>query len=152
MAKQLAFLIFLAPVPGVTANETTEELDTIVVTASRTPISVAHSGSSLTVINRDEIERRQLVYVADVLRDVPGVSVSRSGTFGSQTQIRMRGSEANQVLVMIDGIEVNDPAIGDEFQFEHLTTADIDRIEIVRGPQSALWGSDALGGGIVGGA
>ena len=146
MAKQLAFLIFLVPVTAVAANDTTEELDTIVVTASRTPISVAHSGSSLTVINRDEIERRQLVYVADVLRDVPGVSVSRSGTFGSQTQIRMRGSEANQVLVMIDGIEVNDPAIGGEFQFEHLTTADIDRIEIVRGPQSALWGSDALGG------
>ena len=58
----------------------------------------------------------------------------------------MRGAEANHVLVLIDGVEANDPAFGDEFQFEHLTTDNIERIEILRGPQSALWGSDAVGG------
>ena len=83
---------------------------------------------------------------ADALRSVPGLAIARSGPVGAQTQIRMRGAEANQVLVLIDGVEANDLATDDEFSFEHLTTFDIDRIEVVRGPQSALWGSDALAG------
>ena len=72
--------------------------------------------------------------------------VSHSGVAGSQTQVRVRGSEANHVLVLIDGVRANDPATGDEFRWEFLTTANIERIEIVRGPQSALWGSDAVAG------
>ena len=82
----------------------------------------------------------------DLLQDVPGFTVSRSGSIGSQTQVRVRGAEANQVLVLIDGIEANDPAGNDEFAFQDLTTWDVERIEVVRGPQSALWGSDALSG------
>ena len=74
------------------------------------------------------------------------MSVSHTGVMGSQTQVRVRGAEANHVLVLIDGMRANDPATGDEFRWEHLSTASIERIEIVRGPQSSLWGSDALGG------
>lgn len=121
-------------------------VENLVVTAARSPVSAASVGSSVSIIDRKFIEERQAVYVLDVLRDVPGVQVSRSGGQGKQTQIRIRGAEANQVLVMIDGIEVVDPAAADEFQWENLTTADIERIEVVRGPQSALWGSEALAG------
>jgi vitamin B12 transporter len=120
--------------------------DNLVVTASRIPVPLAAAGSSVSVIDREDIEARQAVFAVDLLKDVPGFSVSRSGSVGSQTQVRVRGAEANQVLVLIDGIEANDPAGNDEFAFQDLTSWDIERIEVVRGPQSALWGSDALSG------
>ena len=123
-----------------------ESLDQIIVTGSRSPVSINSVGSAVTVITRDDIERRQARYVSDLLRTVPGFSVSQSGVAGSQTQVRVRGAEANHVLVLIDGARANDPATGDEFRWEFLTTANIERIEIVRGPQSALWGSDAVAG------
>lgn len=123
-----------------------EHLDEIIVTGSRAPLAVSATGSTVTVIARDAIERRQVRYVGDLLRQVPGFAVSQSGTPGSQTQVRVRGAEANHVLVLIDGTRANDPATGDEFRWEFLTTANIERIEIVRGPQSAIWGSDALAG------
>ena len=101
-------------------------------------------GSALSVITREEIERRETRYVADLLRSVPGFSVSHTGVAGSQTQVRVRGAEANHILVLIDGVRANDPATGDEFRWEYLSTGNIERIEIVRGPQSSLWGSDAV--------
>jgi vitamin B12 transporter len=119
-------------------------MDTIFVSASRSPLQRAQIGGAVTVISRDQIEMRQARYVTDVLRSVPGFSVSQTGTAGSQTQVRVRGAEANHVLVLIDGIRANDPATGDEYRWEYLTTGNIERIEIVRGPQSALWGSDAV--------
>ena len=124
----------------------TQPLDQIIVTGARAPISAGDVGSAVTVLTREDIEHRQARYVADLLRAVPGFAVSHSGVLGSQTQVRVRGSEANQVLVLIDGVRANDPATGDEFRWEHLATANIERIEIVRGPQSAVWGSDAIGG------
>jgi vitamin B12 transporter len=123
-----------------------EELETLVVTASRVPVSAKLSGSSYTIIDRETLEQRQMSTLGEILRDVPGFAVNRGGVLGSTTQIRVRGAEGNQVLVFIDGIEVNDLAQGSEFNFSHLTSADIERAEIIRGPQSALWGSDALGG------
>lgn len=120
--------------------------DRIIVTGARAPISAADVGSAVTIISRDDIERRQARYVSDLLRSVPGFAVSHTGVAGSQTQVRVRGSEANHVLVLIDGVRANDPATGDEFRWEYLATANVERIEIVRGPQSALWGSDAIGG------
>ena len=90
------------------------EEETILVTASRIPIPASSVGSAYTVIEREEIEKRQLTYLTDILRDIPGFSVSQSGSFGSQTQIRIRGAEANQVAVFIDGVKANDPAAGDE--------------------------------------
>ena len=123
-----------------------DSVELITVTAHLTPQSVADTGSSLTVLTREEIERQQFAVAADALRTVPGVTVGRTGPIGAQTQIRVRGAEANHVLVVIDGVEVNDLAADDAFAFEHLTAFDIERIEVVRGPQSALWGSDALAG------
>ncbi|MBI1732632.1 MAG: TonB-dependent receptor, partial [Gammaproteobacteria bacterium] len=123
-------------------------LETVVVTASRTAMPLAEVGSSVTVINSDELEDRQAVALSEILRDVPGFAVSRNGVLGSSTQIRVRGAEGNHVMVMIDGVEANDMAQGDEFNFAHLLAGDVDRIEIIRGPQSALWGSDALAGAV----
>ncbi len=136
----------LAMLAGPTVLEAQTLPETIVVTASRIPIPLVAAGSSVSVIDRRQIEARQAVFAIDLLADVPGFAVSRSGGLGSQTQLRVRGAEANQVLVLIDGIEANDPAGNDEFAFQDLTTWDVERIEIVRGPQSALWGSDALAG------
>jgi vitamin B12 transporter len=118
-----------------------------VVTATRIPTSMDRIGNAITVITEEQIRERQITSVADVLRTVPGLAVSRLGPGpGPQTQVRIRGAEANQTLVLIDGIEVNDPSGGSEFDFGHLLATGIERIEVLRGPQSALYGSDAVGG------
>jgi vitamin B12 transporter len=121
-------------------------LDDVLVTATLMPVSREDVASSVTVITREQIEQRQVKYLSELLRDVPGFAVSQSGGPGSLTQIRVRGAESNQLLVLMDGVRANDPASGDEFQFEFATTSNIERIEIIRGPQSAIWGTDALAG------
>tara|TARA_B100001250_G_scaffold394138_1_gene397647 strand:- start:5212 stop:7164 length:1953 start_codon:yes stop_codon:yes gene_type:complete len=143
------FISFLGFLPSAlifsqTINDQVDEA--ILVTASRIPIPLSKVGSAYTLVEREEIEKRQIAYISDILRDIPGFSVSHSGSFGSQTQIRIRGAEANQVAVFIDGVKANDPAAGDEFQFDQLLTTEIERVEVIRGPQSALWGSDSIAG------
>lgn len=120
--------------------------DEIIITGLRTPIALDEMASAVTVIDREALDLRQSFQLADILRDVPGMTIARSGPAGSQAQLRMRGAEANHVLVLIDGVEANDPASGDEFLFEHLSALEIERVEVIRGPQSALWGSDAVAG------
>ena len=122
-----------------------EPVERVIVTGARAPIEASRLGSAATVITRDEIERRQARYLTDLLRAVPGFAISLSGGVGSQAQARVRGGEANHMLVLVDGVRANDPATADEFRWEHFTTGNIERIEIVRGPQSALWGSEAIG-------
>lgn len=122
------------------------ELDDIVVTAGLQPISITDVASSITVISREEIEQKQVLYLSELLRDVPGFAVSQAGGAGSQTQVRVRGAEANHLLVLIDGVRANDPSANDEFQYQFALTSNIERIEIIRGPQSATWGSDAVAG------
>lgn len=115
----------------------------IVVVESRSGnIDLANSTSSLSFIDADDLESRQTRNIADVLRDVPGVAVSE---VAGQTQLRLRGSEANHVLVLVDGIEVSDPFAG-EFDIGTLQAEIGSRVEVLRGPQSALYGSDAIGG------
>ena len=119
-------------------------IDQIIVSGARTPLTIKQLGSAVTVITRDEIQRREARQVTELLRSVPGFSVSHTGAAGSQAQVRVRGAEANHILVLIDGVRANDPATGDEFRWEYLSTGNIERIEVVRGPQSSLWGSDAV--------
>ena len=128
------------------AEEGVERLPEVVVSASRVPLPAKEIGSAVTVITAEDLERKQVRSGSDVLREVPGVAVSRSGAVGAFTQVRIRGAEGNQTLVIIDGVEVNDPSGGSEFDFGNLLAADIERIEVLRGPQSALYGSDAIGG------
>lgn len=121
-------------------------MENLVTTASRTALPPAQAGSSISVLDRDYLDQRQSLLLTDVLQDLPGLAVSRAGGPGQQSQLRVRGAEANQVLVFIDGVEANDPGGADEFAFAQLTAWDVERVEVVRGPQSALWGSDALAG------
>ncbi|MEM9682937.1 MAG: TonB-dependent receptor plug domain-containing protein, partial [Pseudomonadota bacterium] len=134
---------------AIAAEETvtgTTLLPETVVTATGTQTPSAEVGSSISVITGAELERRQITFVSDGLRYIPGVAVSRTSGFGSLTDVRIRGAEANQTLVLIDGVKVNDPALSSQFDFGSLLTSDIERIEILRGPQSVLYGSDAVGG------
>lgn len=119
--------------------------DTVVVTGSATPIDYEKMGQSITVIDADLIEDQGYTFVADVLRQVPGVAMNRAGAPGGLTQARIRGAEANHTLVLLDGIDISSPDQG-ETDFSTLLTADLDRIEILRGPQSGLYGSNALAG------
>ena len=125
-----------------------EEPETIVVTASRIPVTAEQAGASFTVLDEEYIRRRQALTVDELLRGTPGLAVSRSGVLGSLSQVRLRGSEANHTLVLMDGIEIGDPALGGELDFSHFLAANVRRIEIVRGPLSALWGSGAVAGAI----
>ncbi len=133
----------LIPVQGLAQQD---ELETIVVRAAREPIDAAASGSSVTVLDDSYLQQRQTAALSEILRAVPGAAVSRAGPMGTQTQLRLRGAEANHTLVFIDGVRANDPAQSGEFNFAHLLNADIEAVEVIRGPQSALWGSDALAG------
>lgn len=120
--------------------------DQIVITASRVPDRKAKTPASVTVIDKKRIERLGEPLVAPLLRLSPSISVSSSGPMGSLTEVRIRGAEANHTLLFVDGIKINDPASGDTPRFELLNADLASRIEIVRGPQSALWGSEAIGG------
>jgi vitamin B12 transporter len=104
-------------------------------------------GSAVSVITGEELQRRQVRNAADALRSMPGVYVSRSAGFGGETQVRLRGAEANHTLVLIDGMVANQPGTG-EFDFALLSTDQIERIEVIRGAQSGLYGSGAIGGAI----
>ena len=121
-------------------------LQTIVVTASRQPVAAAETPASTTSLDEEALDDLSLPAVPDLLRLAPGVTVASTGPRGTQTQVRIRGAEANHTLVFLDGIRFNDPAAGNEARFELLTADSLARLEIVRGPQSALWGSEALGG------
>ncbi len=138
----IAFFTASTPVLAETAKD-------VVVSASRIPVPANSVGSSISVITAKDIERLQATSVADVLRTVPGVAVSQTGSQGGLSQVRIRGAQANHTLVIIDGIEMNDPARSSEFDFANLLVSEIERIEVLRGPQSALYGSDAIGGVIV---
>jgi vitamin B12 transporter len=118
----------------------------IVVTASRAPVAAVDSAASVTTYDEEALDDLSLPALPDLLRLAPGVSVATTGPRGTQTQVRIRGAEANHTLVFVDGIRFNDPAAGNEARFELLTADSLSRLEIVRGPQSALWGSEALGG------
>jgi vitamin B12 transporter len=118
----------------------------ILVTASLEPVAIADAPLSATVIDQAQIDALGAPLALDLIRLTPGASVSVSGSPGNQTQIRLRGAEANHSLVFIDGIAFTDPAAGNEARFETFATDGLARIETVRGPQSALWGSEALGG------
>ncbi|MFZ5793137.1 MAG: TonB-dependent receptor plug domain-containing protein [Sphingomonas sp.] len=129
------------PVPA----QATDDDSAIVVTGIRstvTPLRADQIGGSVTVLDADTLEQRQTRVVSDILRDVPGVAVSR---IPGQTQVRLRGAEANHTLVLIDGIEVSDPYAG-EFDFGTLIADEVARVEVLRGQQSAIYGSDAIGG------
>lgn len=122
-------------------------LPPLVIGATKLPTPEDELGSSVTVITADEIDKRQLRTVPDVLETVPGLNVVQSGGVGGLTSVFMRGTNSNHTKIFIDGIDMSDPSTpSGAFDYGHLTTNDIERIEVLRGPQSGLYGSDAIGG------
>jgi vitamin B12 transporter len=139
------FLV-VAAAAAVQQSPAASEAETIVVTASREPVQEEDAGVSATLFDRQALESLALPLASDLLRLVPGVSVAVSGPRGSLTDVRIRGAEADHTLIFVDGIRFNDPAAGNTPRFDLLTSDLLSRVEVVRGPQSALWGSEALGG------
>ena len=122
----------------------TTVLRPIVVSATRTPIDKQAAPASVTVIRGQDLQSRGIANVADALATVPGLSLVRSGSFGATTSLFARGGESDYVKVLVDGVPLNNP--GGSFDFANLTTDNLDRIEVVRGPVSVVYGSDAVAG------
>jgi vitamin B12 transporter len=121
--------------------------ETVVVTATRTPQPLALTGTSMSVITADDLKIQQTAVVTDILAETPGLMVNRAGGVGQPTSISIRGAETGQTLVLIDGARINDPSATDEGTIlGDILVNNIDRIEVLRGPQSTLYGSDAIGG------
>ena len=127
------------PIPIADTNQ-------IVITASRAPEQEAKTPASVIIIDQQRIERLDEPVLSALLRLTPSAAVATSGPAGSLTEIRIRGAEANHTLLFVDGIKIDDPASGDTPRYEILNADLASRIEVVRGPQSALWGSEAIGG------
>ena len=117
--------------------------ESVLVSAAQVEIPLSQASSTVTVISDAEIQARQLHSLADVLRGVPGLAVASTGGTGAVTGVFPRGGESNFTLVFVDDVPVT--AFGGEYDFAHLSTANVERIEVVRGPQSALFGSNAIG-------
>ena len=138
LLPRLSVAIFL--LAGAAPVQAVDQIETLVVTAHRLPTE-----DPILPVTRLEPGLEAPVGV-DALRPVPNLAVAQSGSFGGVAQVRLRGSEANHALVFIDGIEVNDPANGSEYNFAHLMPFASTAIEVLPGAQSAIWGSDALAG------
>ena len=119
------------------ANAQTVLPELLVISPSLVPIEASKSGSSVTVMTGEEARSSGFTQLSDVMRTFPGMAVSQSGSRGSLTQFRVRGAEANHLLVMIDGVPANAVADG-EYNFADIPLEDIERIELLRGPQSGL--------------
>lgn len=138
----------LLPLPAWagTAEGPATSLPEVIVTATRLPAIAGHTPGA-RVIDRRVLDQRGAVFAADILNDVPGLSVVRSGAFGGVAQARIRGASPGKTMVLVDGVPVNDPAeVNGAFDFSGFDLSDIERIEVLSGPQSSLWGSDAIGG------
>lgn len=134
----------LLAVPAFAQSADTGE---IIVTSSRLDQTATEVGSSVSIITAADIEKLGFEFAVDALASVPGVTVSQNGPFGGQAAVRIRGAAGDQTLVLIDGVVVNDPSSpGGGLDFGRLDTNAIEKIEILKGPQSTLWGTDAIGG------
>src|SRR6267154_343593 len=119
-------------------------LKPVVVTATRVPVSIEVVSSAITVLRGVDLEAQGIRTAAEALETVPGAHVAETGSFGGQTSLFLRGGESDYTKVLIDGVPLNQAGGG--IDLAHLTTDNIDRIEIVRGPVSVLYGSDAVTG------
>lgn len=144
-ARLAAASAFACAISSAAALAQSVPIPQIVVSASQAPTEASKVGAAVTVVSGAELRAKGVTTVADALRFVPGVQVTATGSPGTVTQVRIRGAEANHLMVLIDGVEVN--SLGDGgFDFADLPVDDIERIEVLRGPQSGLYGANAHAG------
>lgn len=141
----VSVLLLCVSLPVSAAEPSADVLEEVVVTATKTPVPVSRLTSAVEVIKGEELEQKKIRTVADALRLAQGVTINASGGPGTLTTARIRGSESAHTMVLMDGVILNSSTAG-LFDFGNLTTENIERIEILRGAQSMLWGSDAMGG------
>jgi len=147
LCAPITFNIALAQSAAPPAGPSDDSLNEIVVVANRAPEPLSRIGNSVTVLTEAAIKESQQTVVSDLLAQTPGLSVARDGGVGQLTSVFIRGADSDETVVVIDGVQMNDPsAPGGEFNFSNLLTSDISRIEILRGAQSTLYGSQAMGG------
>lgn len=136
-----------APPADVAGAAAANAVESVVVVANRRPESLDKIGQSVTVLTLEQIRADQEPVISDLLARTPGVSVTRTGGPGATTSLRIRGAESDQTVVLIDGVKMNDPSsTGGGYNFADLLVGDVARLEILRGPQSTLYGSQAIGG------
>lgn len=141
-----SLLLFLSA-PAYAQSSTEAELPAVIVSANRVPTEAAQVGSSVSVVTADDIATHQWRTLPDVLQHIPGLQVVQSGGPGAQTSVFIRGANANHTKVILDGIEINDVSSpNNAFEFSNILASDIERVEVLRGAQSAVYGSDAIGG------
>ncbi|HVF38986.1 MAG TPA: TonB-dependent receptor [Gemmatimonadaceae bacterium] len=144
-AIPLAFA-FIAAMPAYAQDRDTTTLETVIVSATKTPASRSSLTQAVTVLSGDDLRARGIARVADAIREVPGAMIAQNGSLGSVSTLFLRGGESRYTKVLIDGVAVN--SSGGFFDLSHLTTDNIERIEIVRGPASVVHGADAMTGAI----
>ncbi len=142
--RRLLLTVLLAIVPPVAAQAPAADLADLQVTATRAAADRASVPAAVTVISGEELRARGITYLLDALGDVPGAMMAQSGSYGAQASLFLRGAESDHAKVMVDGVTMNNP--GGYFDFGSLSLEDVDRIEIVRGPVSVLYGADAIAG------
>ncbi len=157
-----AFLVTAAALPATAAEVDTGQqatapdeagaaaataVERVVVTANRSPTDADLVGQSFTVLTLEQLRQDQEISVADIVARTPGVTLARNGGPGQPTSLFIRGADSDQTLVLIDGVKVNDPSDpGSGFDFANLDVGEVARVEVLRGPQSTLYGSEAIGG------
>jgi vitamin B12 transporter len=155
VTKRIALLVAAAPLAlfathasaDSPADDSQTSLEEVAVVANRAPEPLSKIGDSVTVLTDEDIQASQAIIASDLLAQTPGISVARTGGVGQPTSVFIRGAESDQTVVIIDGVKMTDPSLaGGGFDFEDLLIGDISRIEILRGAQSTLYGSDAIGG------
>ncbi len=142
--RWMALIVMLLAASVVWAQEA-RRLEPVVVTATKIETPQEELGATVTVITEDDLKTYHYESVGDALRQVPGIEIQRSGSLGKLTDMRIRGSSTSQVQVLVDGVRVKPPTIG-TVDLSDLSIDQIERIEIVRGPQSTIYGADAIGG------